>query len=103
MDGHTKQVFYAGLLAYASTVGGLILSYTAMKENHEIRITHMEKASYKMLVTVENLTSNMVQVKTENENIGRMIGTLESTVSQIGKATTELRAIAARLDERSKN
>ena len=45
MDLGTKQVFLSGLFAWLLTVGAGVMSYTKLQENHNVRITTLEKSS----------------------------------------------------------
>ena len=102
MDTHTRQIFLSGVFVYVSTISGLIFNYSTMQENHEVRIGHLEIAVIQSGVGLKQLTAEMGVYKQKNAAIEVMLTTLNDTVAQLNKTTTELGKIAARLDERSK-
>lgn len=99
MDTSTKQVFWAGMFAFMSTVSGLIYHYGGM----EIRVEHLEKAEIKHTNDLKLLSSEVGAIQKKNARIEVLVDTLDRTVGQLNKSTIELGKIAARLDERSRS
>ncbi len=102
MDTHTRQIFVSGVIVYLSTISGLVFNYGVMQENHKVRIEKLEISSTQTITTLKSLTANMGQLRTKNATVEVMLTTLNKSVLQLSKTTTELGKIAARLDERSK-
>lgn len=102
MDTHTKQVFLSGVLVYLTTVTGLVYNYGNLQENHEVRISHLEKEILQSGVEVKQLSAEVGTLRTESATVVTMLTSLDHNVRQLTKTTTELGKIAARLDERSR-
>ena len=102
MDTHTRSVFLSGVFVYVSTITGLVWNYSTMQENHEVRIGHLEIASIQSGVGLKQLAAEVGVVQTKSAAIEVMLVTINNSVQQLNKTTTELGKIAARLDERSK-
>lgn len=102
MDTHTKQIFISGVFAYITTVSGLVYAYGVMQENHNVRIGKNEGALIEHSAVLKSLTADMGHLRTKNATVEVMLSTLNKSVVQLNRTTTELGKIAARLDERSR-
>lgn len=102
MDTTTKQVFLTGMIAYFSTVIGLVYHAQTVQENHNVRITQLEKADDEQKQELKNLLAEVVTLRTEGATITVMLETLNQNVAQLNKTTNQLTVVAAKLEERSK-
>ena len=102
MDTHTKQVFYAGIFAYFSSITGALWYSTAVDAVQQVEIAQLEKGAVETSILLKGLSSSMVSIQTKNATIEVMLQTINNSVVQLDKTTAELSNIAARLDERSK-
>ncbi|MCS5550014.1 MAG: hypothetical protein NZ811_00685 [Gammaproteobacteria bacterium] len=102
MDTHTKQVFLSGVFVYITTITGLVYSYGTLQENHEVRISYLERESIQYGVEVKSLATEVGALRTEAATVVTMLSSLDKNVLQLTKTTNELGRIAARLDERSR-
>ncbi len=102
MDTHTRQVFLAGIVAYLTTISGLVFNYSTLQENHNVRIAYLEKELSQTSEEVKELSGEVGTLRMEAVTVVTMIASLDKNVLQLTKTTNELGKIAARLDERSK-
>ena len=103
MDTHTKQVFLSGIFVYISTVSGLVLNYSVMQENHNVRIEVLETTAVQSGVTLKLLTADMVNLRVKSASVEVLLTTINTSVVALNETNSELVKIVAKLEERSSN
>ena len=103
MDSHTKQVFYAGIFAYFSSITGALWYSTTVDAVQQVEINTLKASSVETRIVLKGLSASLVSIQTKNATIEVMLQTINNSVVQLDKTTAELSNIAAKLDERSKH
>jgi len=102
MDTHTKQMFFAGMFAYVTTVSGLIFDSKVNEAKQDERISHLESNAIELQTDLKLVSAVAGKLTTENAARKVMLETLNKTVEQLNKTTQELSKVAERLDERTR-
>lgn len=102
MDTHTKQIFFAGILAYVTTVSGLVFSYSIMQENHNVRIEVLEKSDIQSGVEIKLLVADMTSLRAKHVGVEVLLSIINTSVVNLNATNQELVKIVAKLEERSK-
>ena len=102
MNIEFKSVFLASGIALAVSVGGDVISYRSLQENHGVRIEAIELQNAKQESQLDAIKQDVTTLIVQSNNTDKLLNKLDDSITELSKSTKVLSEFVVRLDERSR-